>query len=79
MRHRIRIVEVGQDLSDPQAQPQPTPPCPLPTALSATSPWLWDTSVDGNSSPSLGSPFQCSTALLEKKLFPVSNLNLPKV
>ena len=27
---------------------QPTPPCPLPTSLSATSPWFWNTSRDGD-------------------------------
>ena len=71
------IIQVGKDLSDPQVQPQPTQPCPLPTSLSATSPWFWNTSRDGDPTTSLGSPFQCLTALSEKKLFVISDLNLP--
>jgi len=30
-------------------KPNPSPPCSLPTALSATSPWLWSTCRDGGS------------------------------
>jgi len=60
-----RIVEVGKDLSDHQVQAQPNPPCPL--SLSATSPQFWNTSRDGDSIISLGSPFQ----------FLISNLKLP--
>ena len=40
------IVQVGKDLSDPRVQSQPTAPCLLPTALSATSPWLWNACGD---------------------------------
>ena len=31
-----------------QSNPSPPPPCSLPTSLSATSPWLWDTFRDGD-------------------------------
>ena len=41
-------------LSDPQLQHSPPPPCPLPTSLSTTSPWLWDTSRHSDSLFSLG-------------------------
>ena len=40
-------------------QPNPPPPCPLPTSLSATSPWILDTSRDEDPITSLGS---CATA-----------------
>ena len=54
------------------------PPCPLTTSLSATSLHFFNTSRDGDHPPSsLGSLCQCLTALLEKKLFLTSNLNLP--
>jgi len=46
-------------------------------SLSTTSKCFLNTSRDGDSTTSLGSPFQCLTALLEKNYFLVSNLNLP--
>ena len=46
-------------------------------SLSATSTRLLNTSRDGDSTTSLGSLCHCLPALPEKKLFPVSNLNLP--
>jgi len=39
-----RIAQVGKDVSDPQ----PIPSCSLTTSLSATSPWLRNTSRDGH-------------------------------
>ena len=59
-RNRITESLRLEKTSHPQVQPQPTPPCPLTTALSATSPWLYNTSRDGDSTTSLGS---CATAL----------------
>ena len=44
---------------------------------STTSKHSLNTSRDGDSTTSLGSPFQCLTTLLEKKLSLKSNLNLP--
>jgi len=38
-----------------------------------------NTSKDGDSTISLGSPFQCLTTLLQKKLFLISNLNLAQL
>ena len=43
-----RMVKVGKDLQDVQAQPQPIPLCPLTTSLSATSPWLWNSFRDSD-------------------------------
>ena len=69
-----RIIQVGKDLSDPQAQPQPTPT--MPTSLSATSPRLWDTSRTVTP-PLPGQLCHCLTALWQKELFLTANLNLP--
>ena len=44
---------------------------------STTSKHSLNTSRDGDSTTSLGSPFQCLTTLLEKRLFLILNLNLP--
>ena len=49
---------------------------PTDHVLSATSTRLWNTSRDGDCTTSLCSLCHCSTALSEKKLFPVSNLSL---
>ncbi|KAK4823265.1 hypothetical protein QYF61_000232, partial [Mycteria americana] len=46
-------------------------------SLSATSTRLLNTSKDGNSTTSLGSLFQCLRTLSVKKIFLISNLNLP--
>lgn len=46
-------------------------------SLSATSPQLLNTSSNGYSTSTLGSPFQCLATLLEKKFFLLSNLNIP--
>ena len=43
-----RSVQVRNDLQDPQAQPQPTLTMPTAMSLSATSPWFWSTSRDGD-------------------------------
>ena len=43
-----RMVKVGKDLQDVQAQPQPIPLCPLTTSRSATSPWLWNSFRDSD-------------------------------
>ena len=55
-----RIINAGKDLL---GAPNPTPPCPLFTSLSATSPWLWNTSWDSDHphTHSLGS---CARMLL---------------
>jgi len=50
---------------------------PLSTSISATSPVFLNTSKDGDSTTSLGSPFQHLTTLWEKKFFLISNLSLP--
>jgi len=47
---------------------------PPSTSLSATSPWLSNTSRDGDLTTSVGSLCQCLTALLEKKLFLTFNI-----
>ena len=49
----------------------------MPTALSATSTWLLDTSRDSDSTTSLGILCHCLTALPEDKLFLIFNLSLP--
>ena len=46
-------------------------------SLSATSTWFWNTSRDSDSTTSLDSLCHCSTTISEKKLFLISNLNLP--
>lgn len=45
-------------------------------SLSATATRFFSTSKDGDSTTSLGSPFQCLTALPEWKIFLISDLNL---
>ena len=45
-------------------------------SLSTTSKWFLNTSMDGDSTTSLGSLFQCLTTLSVKKCFLISNLNL---
>ena len=69
-----RIIKVGRDLQDPQAQAQPNPPCPLPMFPSATSPWFLNTPRDKDSTTSISSLCQCITALSENEFFLVSNL-----
>ena len=49
------IIPVWKGLLDHPVQPQPNPPCPLPMSPGATSPWLWNTSRDGDPTTSLGS------------------------
>ena len=66
--------KVRKALSNHKVQPQPTPTCPLPMSLSVTSLWFWNTSRDGDSPTSPCS--LCITALLGKKMFLISNLNL---
>jgi len=39
-----------------KSNPKPPPLCPLITSLSTTSPWLWNTSRDGDSTTCLSSP-----------------------
>ncbi|KAJ7412206.1 proprotein convertase subtilisin/kexin type 4 [Willisornis vidua] len=52
--------------------------CPMPTlSLSATSRGSLGTSRDGNSTTSLGSPFQCLAILSTENFLLLSNLNLP--
>ena len=46
-------------------------------SLSTTSKRFLNTSRDGDSTTSLGSPFQCLTTLPVKKFFLISSLNLP--
>ena len=46
-------------------------------SLSTTSKWFLNTFRDGDSTTSVGSPFQCLTTLAVKKCFLISNLNLP--
>ena len=58
-----------------QSNPNPSPPCPLTTSHSATSPWLLNTSRDGDCTTSLGS--QCIATLSEKQFFLISNPNIP--
>jgi len=53
-----RIIE-SLWLEEHLVQPQPTPPYLLTSSLSAVSPWFCDTSMDSDSSTSLGS---CATA-----------------
>ena len=50
-----------------QSKPNPIPPWPLPTTLSATSEWFWNTSGNGDPTTSLGRPFQCIITPSEKK------------
>ena len=45
--------------------------------LNITSTCFLNTSRDGDSSTSLGSPFQCLTTLSKKDFFLISNLNFP--
>ena len=61
----ITVPEFGRDLQDPHVQPL----CPLLTALSATSPQLWNTSGFGDSPTTLRS---CATAapLFGDKILP---------
>uniref|UniRef100_A0A803YFB6 ETS proto-onco 1, transcription factor n=1 Tax=Meleagris gallopavo TaxID=9103 RepID=A0A803YFB6_MELGA len=57
-------------------EPQPPTLCPLTISAHSTSPWFWCTPRDCD--PSLpGQLCQCSTVLLENKLFLISNLKLP--
>jgi len=67
-----RIFQVGNDLRDPQAQPQPT----VAMSLSATSAWLWNTPRDGDPTTP-GQLCQHLTTLSEKKYFLISNLHFP--
>ena len=60
-------VQVGKELSDPQLPPHQC--CPLTASLSATSPWLWNTSRWSHHLP------VPPTALLEE-LFLISNLKM---
>ena len=46
-------------------------------SLSTTSKWFLNTPRDGDSTTTLGSPFQCLTTLSIKKFFLISSLNLP--
>jgi len=69
------IIKVGKDLQDHLVQLQPIPT--MPTSLSATSPRFLDTSRDGDSTTSLGSPSQSNTTLSEKKFFLTSDPILP--
>jgi len=46
-------------------------------SLSTTSKWFLNTSRDGHSTTSLGTPCQCLTTLSVKKCFLIFNLNLP--
>jgi len=70
-----RTIQVRKDLSDPQVQPPPIPPHSLTTALTATSPWPWNTSRDGDSPTSLCHGI---TSLSDNKCFLIFNLNLPR-
>jgi len=45
-----------------QTDQQPTPPCPLTKSLRATSPWFFSTFTDSDSTTSLPSLFQNTTA-----------------
>jgi len=65
-----RITKVGKDTSKIiQLKGNPPPLCPLTTSLSATSPGYLNIPRDGDSTTSLGSPWQGLTTDSEKKRF----------
>ena len=61
----------------PKSNPSPPPPYPLPTSLSATSPWFWNTPWGWRPLHLPGQLCHCITTPSERKCFLLSNLNLP--
>jgi len=57
-----RIIKDGKQHQDPQTEPQITPPCTLTVSPRGTSPSLWNTPRDGDSTTS---PCNCANAGLD--------------
>lgn len=73
-----RITEAGKDFQNLQVQPVTDPRFVNQTrALSARSSQFLNASRGGDSTTSMGIPFQCLTTLSVEKFFLMSNLNHP--
>jgi len=71
--HNFESLRLERISQIPMSNPSPPPPCPVTTSISATSPWFWNVSRDGDSL------CQCLTNLLENKFFLIPNVEPPLV